>query len=73
MSSGQELKDHYGKRPPLKRKTMKGDYNNSSHQSIFVSLLTGKSAKAFQSLQNESGHNPNLLLHSSGLMVFISE
>lgn len=45
----------------------KGNYNCSSHLDNFVSLLTGRSPKAFQSLQNEIGCNPSLLLSSSGL------
>jgi hypothetical protein len=37
---------------------MKSGYN-SSHQTIFVSLLLGKSAKAFQGWQNRTGYNPS--------------
>jgi len=56
-----------------KKKSMKGNYNCSSHQNIFVSLLAGRSPKAFQSLQSEIGHNSSLLSNSSGFMVFISD
>ena len=52
---------------------MKGNYNCSSHQNIFVSLLAGRSPKAFQSLQSEIGHNSSLLSNSSGFVVFISD
>lgn len=43
---------------PVLQKRTKGDYNCSSHQNIFVSLLAGKSPKAFQNLQNEISHDP---------------
>lgn len=55
---------------PVLQKTMKGNYNYSSHQTFFISFLPGKSVKAFQSLQNETGHNPSHLLSSSGLNGF---
>lgn len=66
MDSGQERKDHYGKKT-LFCKSMKGHYNSSCHANIFVSFLPGRSAKALQSLQNEMGRNASRLLSSSGL------
>lgn len=61
MNSGQEGDDHYDKKTLL-CKSIKGSYNQSSHRNIFVFLLPGKSAKAFQSLQNGIGQNPIRLL-----------
>ena len=57
----------------LQKKSMKGNYNCSSHQNIFVSLLAGRNPKAFQSLQTEIGHNSSLLSNSSGFVVFIPD
>lgn len=61
------------RRPCFAKKILKGNYNCSSHQNIFVSLLAGRSPKAFQSLQSEIGHNPSLLSSSSGFVVFIPD